>query len=172
MGYSKSKNAIERVKPILELLLTSETDIEFPSNDPHKLVYYIRDGLAVAESLPSSPYKDLREKWRLRAKRDKVVAEIKGLPINIGVPLLVKKFSGLNLPEVTGVLEVIGALVKHRAPRFEFPNALIEGNGLKNLQNWCNKNGYSITQNEPYLILEKTDNGNGSNSSENGGVEQ
>lgn len=170
MGYSKSKNAIERVKPILEILLTAESDVEIPSQDPYKLVYYIRDGLAVAESLPSSPYKELRQKWRLRAKRDKVVAEIKGAPIEVGVPLLVRKFTGLSLPEITGVIEVIGALVKHRAPRYEFPNALIAGNGLKNLQNWCDKNEYSITQSEPYLILEKNAE-TGTNSSEDGGTE-
>ncbi len=168
MGYSRNKSAVERVKPILELLLNSHADMEFPSTNPHKLVYYVRDGFSVAKGLPSSPYKELHEKWRLRAKQDRMVAELKDALIEIGVPLLAKRFVGLNLPEVTEVLEIIGALIKHRAPRYEFPNAHIRENGLKNLEAWCSKNDYRIVQSEPHLILERND---GTDNTQDGGAE-
>ncbi len=157
MGYSRSKSAIERVKPILEILLTSEVDVEFPSANPYKLVYYLRDGFSVAKRLPSSPYKELHEKWRLRAKMDRVIAELKGAPVDIGIPILAKRFTGLNLPEVTEVLEIIGAFIKHKAPRGEFTNAHITGNGLNNLKKWCDNNNYAIIQSEPHLIIERND---------------
>lgn len=168
MGYSRNKSAIERVKPILEILLNASQDLEFPSQDPHKLIYYVRDGFSVAKSLPSSPYKELHEKWRLRAKIGLVVAELKGATIEIGVPLLAKKFTLLTLPEVTEVLEVIGAAIKHRAPRYEFPNAHIRENGLGNLKKWCDSNNYLIIQSEPHLILERND---AADSSQDGGIE-
>lgn len=167
MGYSRNKSAIERVKPLLEMLLNSDVDVEFPSQDPHKLVYYLRDGFAVARGLQSSPFKELHDKWRLRAKRDVVLAELKSLQVIVGIPLLAKKLAPVRLESVTEVMEVIGAAIKHRAPKLEFPNAHIRENGLRNLEKWCNANSYIIVQSEPHLIIEK----NGTNNPENGGVE-
>lgn len=168
MGYSKSKNAVTKIQPYLDILLTAEDDTEFPSANSLKLTYYLRDGMMVASTLSSSPYKALKDKWVIKTKPDKVIAEIRVKIFDVGVPILARAFTGVRLPEVTEVMEVIGAAIKHRTPTLEFPNAVIRENGLKNLTNWCNANNYVITQSEPHLIITKnvansnTDNTEGS----------
>lgn len=168
LGYSKSKLALGRIEPFLKLLLDAESDIEFPSDYPQKLLYAIRDGLNVAKLTPSSPYKEIKSNWRFKLQRNSILCEQKIRPDFTPVFSLANAMRGMVVSEVTELLGVIAYVVKHKAPRYEFTNVkALTGNPLKMLEKFANEKEYTLIQTDPYLILEK----NVSNSEENGGVE-
>lgn len=153
MGYSNSKTAMNRVEPFLQLLLKAEEDIEFPTKESRRLLYMIRDGLAVAEKMPSSPYRSLKSIWKLKDKGDRILAEKRVRVSSSPEFNLAKVMQGMEIPQVTDLVGAIAYAVQHRAPSFSFPNFHPVGNPLIMITNWCSQNGYFITQSEPYLIL-------------------
>lgn len=155
MGYSKSTKALDRVSPILEILRLSTTDTEIPSPDPLKLMYALRDGLNIAKKSGDSPYRQLQEKFIFKIKKDKVIAELRNKVDISKITAIAKSLSVMTVPEVTDIFGVIGYALKHKAPKFEFPNANINGDVLKNLELWASKNNYIVTKRESLIILER-----------------
>lgn len=154
MGYSKSKETIQRVDGILEILIHSQTSIKIPSANPLRLSYQIRDALAVVESLTSSPYKGLKKKFILKIKSDHILAILREKP-EVDVSLIAELANAPFVePKVSTVMEVIGAIVKHKAKRFEFPN-FTSPTLNTNLALFLTNNNYNVMITIPYLVIEK-----------------
>jgi hypothetical protein len=158
MGYSKSKNSFLRVEPVLVLLAKTEDNIFIPSNTPRDLLYKIREGLLYAEEHKVEPYDKLKEKFILKEKKEGIEVKLRR-QIHFEAPIkLLAKSQNLVIEAATGVLDIIGACIMHKAPRIEFPRATnIEGNGIINLENYASKNNYKITQSKPFVIMERVD---------------
>jgi hypothetical protein len=156
MGYSRNKNALLKVEPFLALLVKTEKELFVPSNNPRETVYAIRDGLNYAETHKVEPYKELKSKFRLIEKRDGFEVKLRN-SISIESPIEKLAHSqNLVVDKVKTLMELIGAVILHKAPRFEFPKAEVEGDARTRLEKWAANNNYKVSYN-PHIILERID---------------
>ena len=149
MGYSKSLRAVNRVRAQLNAMLTSETNIEFPSDNPSQLGFWIRDGLSAAITRGETQYAELRGKFQIRLKRNAVLAELRVPPIEM--------LRDMTIPGVSSTLEIIGAVLHQRLPMMHFPDA--RNVDLPALFAWTSKRGYFIVSTDFGLTLTKDDPG-------------
>lgn len=160
MGYSKNKEVLERVRPLLDLVLqSSDAKISFPSKHPNELVYAVREALNYAEKhskTEDKKYGDIKLQYRIRSKPDRVVFELKNTLDYELDPILeiADAFQMLEIPEVSSHLEVVGACIKHKAVVMKFPDAQLDETELEFLRRWTNKNHYDIEATLP-LVLRK-----------------
>lgn len=162
MGYSKSKETIDRVRDILDVvLLITDRNVEIPSLNPSKAVYAIRDALRVAKESTGEDHKyfEIKERFVLRTKPKFILFELRE-KLNFGDPISVlakTKIDELVLENCTTLLEVVGACIKHKENRMTFPNADLGDNPLEmvKLSGWCKRNNYSFTTHP--LTLMKND---------------
>lgn len=170
MGYSNSKKAIERVQPILDVLLSAEQKLFFPSKHPQRLAYAIRDGINNASRFASfAQYAVLKDKFKIRIKPDGVSAEPRAqLHYEDPIIELAQSLASLAVPDVNSVLQVVGAAIKHKAPELIFPDAALDDEAVTQLRKWTNSNNYTISNMTP-LTLTKNEQ---DNTTQNGGTEQ
>jgi hypothetical protein len=163
MGYSRSKRTIERVRPILDLVLDriDQGEIIIPSKNPQKLCYAIRDALAVVRSLPEtsveSKYLTIQSTFKLRARSDKIVFEPRQTldysdPI---IELAGAKTNKMELPDALTLLEVVGAITHYKCEKMSFPNANISDNEFDRLSRWALLNNYIISDTKPLTLIRK-----------------
>lgn len=160
MGYSRSKKTIDRVRPVLDLLSENEAGLLFPSNNPTKLSYAIRDALAVVRGLPPDSedrkkYINIPQKFRIRILREGVQFE-KREEIHYDNPvdaLVASRVRVFELPDVVNMLGVVGAILKHKGQRYTFPNVLVTPDDTLRLNRWCDANSYVIESTLPLIIV-------------------
>lgn len=141
MGYAKSAAALKRLQPLLDQMLKSDVSLSWPSQNAHMLGYHIREAMKIAESDPQSPYKGLRERFVIRNKGTHVVAEPR--VINV-VAELHQAHAKMSLENLSGLLELIGAVITHEAHEMFFPDALLTEEETKTLYEWAKPRGYSL----------------------------
>lgn len=165
MGYSNSKNAFLKVEPLLAILAkTSDEKLFIPSEYPRQTVYAIRDGLHYAEQNKVEPYSNLKEKFIIKETRTGIEVSLRR-KIHYATPIAqLADSQNLVLDKVTSLLEIIGAVIHHKAPRFEFPQANIAGDLVGRLEKWAQVNNYRVIF-TPHIILERID------AAQDGGVE-
>lgn len=164
MGYSKSPRAVKRVQNYLDEMLRSESFIEWAHEDPHKLAYWINDGLAAARANaidrdrrpvePFASYSRLKAKYIIKIKAGKVVAEPRDI-----VPLEIMR-SGMGrmiIRDVSDALEILGAVMTHNAPDMFFPDG--QESAIPQLYAWGSRNGYFIIPSDDGITLTQTDPG-------------
>lgn len=157
MGYNKSKKVLDEVRPVLDVVLAANgVKISIPSRYPSKLAMKIREGLKSAEDFEEeSQYSDILTQYKLRVKQDKVVFDPRAI-VTYENPIieLAQSLNTLEVPRVTSLFEVVGACIKHKAPRITFPDVELSNTDLASLLTWCKKNDYEIEQVTP-LFLKK-----------------
>lgn len=175
MGYSRSKKTIERVRPVLDSIIAirQEGEITVPSKTPHKLCYAIRDALAVIRSLPESSadkkYLAISERYKIRVKSDSVIFEPRET-VSFADPILAlveSKADKLQIADAVSLIEVVGAVVKHKVDTMQFPNARLAEGDFDRLSRWASLNHYEVTEIKP-LTLSK----HGPSNSENRAAKQ
>lgn len=154
MGYSKSTDCIIRMKALLDQMLVAESDIAWPSNNAHMLGYNIREALTVASKLPDSPYRELKAKWVIRNKGNRILAEKKDVDIMASMKKAIEK---ITLDEPDSLVAVVGAAITHKAHEMYFPNAFIETEEVNNLYKWCQKNMYYLIVSDNGITLTRDD---------------
>lgn len=165
MGYSKSTRAVQRVKKFLDEMLQNDGQLEWPNADPSKLAYQINDGIHAAKANalnkeknpvePFATYSRLKSKFIIRVAAGKVIAEPRDV---IPLDTIVSGMSRLTLHNLSDVLEIVGAAIKHNAPEMFFPDA-DEFADLPQLYTWAVRNGYFIIPSDDGITLTKTDPG-------------
>lgn len=141
MGYSKtSKYAITKVQTLLDQMLKSEGNVSWPSRDPQKLIYLLRDALSVAEKDHSSPYRPLKSNFIIRNKGTHVLAERRNVVDIIGE----LSRSRMTIENITTLIEIIGAVITHKQHEMYFPDALVNEEEILQLYNWCLEKEYNI----------------------------
>lgn len=119
MGYSKNPLSIERMEKFLDLMLDSDSTLEWETPDPNKLAYYVREAISAAEkiwidepgNLKMQGYASLKAKFIIRIRGNKVIAEPRNaLPMAVSQ---VKKLKTVYLPEITTLSEIVGAVARY-----------------------------------------------------------
>lgn len=160
MPYTRSRGAVQRVEPILRELLTATDDVIYQSLEPQKLSYQLHEALKSAGIYPEyAHYSALRDKFTIRLRAGKVVAEIKHRPL-VALKVVTDPHSKMTIPEVNTVLGIVGAAVTHKAGEIYFPDAKLDESNLLTLSGWATPAGYFIINNyDNGVTLTKTDPG-------------
>lgn len=166
MGYSNSPRAVQKVRKYLDEMLKEDAQIEWLDSNPAKLAYRINDGLHAAkvnavdrDKRPVEPYASysrLKAKFIIRVGEGRVIAEPRDV-----VPLQTVRagMSRVTLHELSDVMELVGAAVKHKAPEMFFPDADPEQVNLSQLYAWASRNGYFIIPSDDGITLTQNDPG-------------
>ena len=172
MGFGESKNSINRVREVLDLVLASDGTklIQVPTKTPTKLSYAMYEALKIASKLKpdKSDYKyaKIKTDYIIRCKPDRIVFEPR-VGIDIGNALAQSKSSEdkMVLKNVSSLFEIVGAVIQHKADAMVFPDADLED--TDRLEKWCHKNDYIVANTVP-LTLRK----NVGPATEEGGLSQ
>lgn len=156
MGYSRSLNAIERVKPLLDQLVSADKDISFPHENPHMLGYHLREAMTIAEKKKVSPYAELKKRWTIRNRGNRVVAELRGVE---NIVALQAAMSKMAIEDVSSLVEVIGSAITHKAHEMFFPDADMIREDVEKLYAWARKNEYYLVVSLDGITLTKDDPG-------------
>lgn len=154
MGYSHSKQAIERVRPLLDAVLIADQRTSIPSTHPQKLAYALREALAASRVAKDEDHKyaSLLVKFKLRVKKDRIVFEPRDA-VEAGDPVveLIESRQALEVPNVTQVLQIVGACIQHKSDLI-FPDAKLNDDEIAQLTKWTSKNGYDIDTSLPLTL--------------------
>jgi len=168
MGYSTSIRAFNRVKAYLDEMAAKNEPLVWPATDAAKLAYYIREGIRIAKGRVSDtktpkntldffqPYSSLSAKYVIRVKGNNVVAEPRELIPNLPASEVLKR---MVIEEVEEPLEIVGAVIKHKAPEMFFPMGDNSPENLARIYAWSSKNDYFIVSSDVGITLTKTDPG-------------
>lgn len=141
MPYTNNESAIFRVKKYLDQMAEATTSLEWEAEQPHKLAFHIREGIAVARKT-GNPLGNLAGKFIIRSLSNKVVAQLR-----VNDPNFVELKRTLNkmvFDDLDNLLEVVGAAIKHKADVMYFPNADLIPEDLQKLFAWTSKNEYFV----------------------------
>lgn len=169
MGYSQSKQSIERVRIILDTALKVNDRVSFPSKHPNKLAYAIREAFAASKAAKDDDHKyvELITKFKLRVKPDRIVFEPRdSISAGDAVVELIESRQALEVPGVTQVLQIVGACIQHKQD-LVFPDAKLDESQTDQLVKWMDKNNYEITSTSPLTLMK-----NGNDRKEDGVAEQ
>lgn len=160
MSYSKSPNAVARVRPYLEELIDAQSDVEWEPTQvgSARLAYLIREGIHAARHLGLSDFASLTEKFIIRDRGNHVVAEIRNkLPSEI----LSRSLAKITLREVQGLGAVVGAAITHKGKKeWYFPDAALNRSEMEQLYAWTSKNEiHIIKHDEKSITLTRTNPG-------------
>ena len=156
MGYSKNEASINRVKSLLDQMVKANTDLTWPTKDAHMLGYHLREAMTLAKRIGKAPYETLKDKFTIRNRGDKVVAELK---IVESVQALQQLMSKMELPEVHTIVEIVGAAISHDAGQIYFPDAVLSTEDSTELYGWTSKHGYFLIVAEVGVTITKEDPG-------------
>lgn len=164
MGYSKHIRAFNRVKHILDALLTTNAHFEVnspPGMDASKFAYYIREGIFCAEyhykqgKENFKPYAELKLKYTFKAQNQVVKCTPR---LDLLTPI--ETLARMNISGVSSTIAVLGAAIMHKAPEMHFPQASIETINPETLAKWAEQNGYFlVVEGNNSITLTKQDPG-------------
>ena len=163
MPYSKSKRVVKAYESYLAQLLAAKTNISFPSRNPSRLGYKLRESIFASQFFPdTSKYANLQAKFLFRNKGQAVYCELRemGTSEYNGEEVMKDLKSEIVLPEIDSLSGIIGAVLKHKADHFVFPDIAdtFKDNENTALMNFCGKYGYSLELTNEGLELIKIDN--------------
>lgn len=162
MGYSTSKETIDRVRDLLDVVLLVENEIvSIPTKNPRRLAYAVRDALNSCKQYESEKkYLVIQDRFKIKQGEGKVLFEPREYPrdkIEKGTPIanLRESYSNnseISLSGLSSALEVIGACIEHKAHSMIFPDAKLQPLELTKAAGWCSRNNYHISNNAPLTI--------------------
>lgn len=121
------------------------------------LGYHLREAMTLAKKLGKSPYDTLKDRFTIRNRGDRVVAELKNIET---IQALQNLMSRMELPDVTGITEIVGAAIMHdQATEIYFPDAVLGVDEAKDLYGWTSVRGYHLVVAEVGVTLTKNDPG-------------
>lgn len=140
------------------------------------MAYALRDAFAAAETFPSeSEVANLKNKFKIKIKHDYLIFEpqqkLEFGEAEMDSPSLVlaRSLETMQIDEVKGVLEIVGAIIKHKAPEFIFPDATLDEGEMDRLVKWLNiSENYIFIKSSPLTIRKRDTIEN--NSTEDGGL--
>lgn len=169
MGYSKSKSRVTKVQPILDILLEHDTDFRLPTATPDELSYRLHEAIKIVERNPNSftEYTKLVDKFTQRIGEQCIIFKRKRT-FDIGIPERITQLRSHAaaavepteriIRSITSAIQVVGAAITHKSDVFIFPD--VEGDRqsiIDDVNRWASKNGYEITNLNPFTLSRSTD---------------
>lgn len=155
MGYSNSPRSVSRVARILDKLITlpDGDKIEIDSDDPKRLAYAIHEAFRIIRDNPTAypKYATVATNFKARIIGSAVRIEPK-LELIKDVTQMAKAIDTMVIPDVTSLIQIIGAIVKHKAAKLSFPNANLDNVELERFSKWCGAQNYSVNLLEPLTV--------------------
>ena len=158
MGYSKSKQSVEIVEPILDIMINEDANFKLPSATPTKLAYKLREAVGIIKENPKSftRFSKLVGKFTIRTDSDFVIFERKlnlvgGAPVRLdarGIGVA----NSLTISECTTALQIVGAAIKHKAEELIFPDVQSNDKLVLDVGLWSMKNKYEISCLVPFTL--------------------
>ena len=168
MGYSASKETIDRVRDILDavmLVIDSNAPISFESKDPRKAVYAIRDAIASAAYFEKEKkYLVIKDKFLLKQFPTKITFKPRNSKLVESVnpkqelQEAYNSNSELSFANLHTVHEIVGACIEHKAHTMVFPDAKLAPIELTKVSGWCIRNGYKLDKPLPLTIMRNESN--------------
>ena len=117
------------------------TSLEWETPEPHKVAFYIREGIAVAKKT-GNPLGNLAGKFIIRPQANKVIAQLRVYDPNFVE--LKRTLNKMVVDDLSTLLEIVGAAIKHKADEMYFPSGKLSVEDLQSLYAWTSKNEYFI----------------------------
>lgn len=166
MGYNPSKKAVEDMKVVLDFMMENQhADFKYPSAAPDKLAYAVRRALHGVKAFPKSypQYQPLLDRFTMKERGDHVlfarrIALVSGQPTVVTAEGLAANRE-LRIESVVTPMQVVGAIIKHKAAAFLFPDAQRDAESLAKIYKYTSQNGYYIVhpaEHEAHLIITRT----------------
>jgi len=141
MPYSRNPKTVDRSAVFLDQLVAATTDIGWKAENTHMLGYYLREAMTIAKKYKIAPYEGLKDKWIIRDRGDKIVAELRSRTPLEAMRIAIAK---IVLGDIVSLNEIVGACINHKAEEMYFPDASITDEEAATLYLWANKNNYFI----------------------------
>ena len=132
--YNLSEAAFKQVEKILDEMLHAETDtLTWEFEDSRKVAYFIRQGISAAGKLDKPAYADLKFKWKIHEKGNKVIAKKRVSLDVIPIGIHKKTFFGITTLSrmITAAVENSHLTVLH------FPDLIMSIQEANQLDKWC-----------------------------------
>lgn len=158
MAYTNNKKVVTMVEPLLRIMLKSADGkpIIIPTKEPTRVAYKLREALKLIErhSKLYTEFSSLVDKFTIKLKPDSIELKPK-MTLDFEDPIveLAKAFKELDVPEAEDAMEVIGAIIKHKAPRFTFPNFDTNSAEWQMLTTWLADSNYRVETKLPLTIV-------------------
>lgn len=165
MGYNLTKSTVRRQLPQLQQLEDARKTIYFPSSNPERLAYKLREALAAAAAHPEEfpALSSLKPLYRIRTLDDAVLAEwisadaekvegvVLGTPAegssaeNRGARRPVRK----TLPEIKDPVDLLSAAITFKEePELYFPNVRLTEEEKKKIASWAGGTAWKFIDHE------------------------
>lgn len=165
MGYSTNIKAVQRVEQFLKQMSETQDTLIWNAENPSRLIYYIREGIFASAHRavdsaggpiePYHTYSQLNAKYVLKTGNGRIIARPRVLlPIAASAH---QSMNVMNIPRVSETLEVIGAVLTHKAEEMHFPDAKVVD--LNAIYRWTSVNNYHILFNQSGLSITRRDPG-------------
>lgn len=163
MGYNPSKKAVEDMKVVLDFMLEHQNvDFKYPSVAPDKLAYAVRRALHGVKAFPKSypQYQPLLDRFTMKERGDYVlftrrISLVSGSP-TVVTPEGLAANRELSIESVSTPMQIVGALIKHKADSMRFPDAATDTESLSRIYKWSSTNGYFMELASTGLLITRT----------------
>lgn len=143
MGYYLSKKDKETLVPLIEKMRRSGEDLEIKTLAPDRLVYLLRNALNT-----ELDWKDLKDKWRIVKRDNKVILRIKSIQMNLPF-----KWIELVAPSFMELATIL--FQKPEGVRVTM-NAFTDTEMFR-LRRYCENASYTVTEVPPNLEIKRDD---------------
>lgn len=140
---------------MLDQMVSATTSISWTTDNGHMLGYKLREAMLVAKNKKITPYDKLRDKFIIRNKGDKVMAELR---VYTAISLQ-ESLSRVTIEDISVLPAIIGAAITHKANEMYFPDARLSYDDTEKLYLWASKNFYFLIISESGVTLTKNDPG-------------
>lgn len=140
MPYNTSRRVVERNRGYLDAMVNARRTLTWPTTNPEKLAYRVREALAAARKYPEyGLYHELSIFYKIRVMSGWVEAEYIGPAPEQTTP---SSLANMSVEEVEDANGVVGACIKFgsRTDELHFPNAVMEKNELHAVYSWGRNN--------------------------------
>jgi hypothetical protein len=158
MGYTNRNSTIKRVEQFLKQMVDAKDSLTWVtdgSEQTRKLAYYLREAISYArrngETYPE--YAELRDKFILRERDKKLIAEIREYT---PVLMMAQALSKMQVNGVGDVMGIVGACVQHGAAKeIYFPDASLTDADCDILYKWGLVSGYHLIVGEGVTVTKE-----------------
>jgi hypothetical protein len=168
MSYSYSNRAVlaleqDYLQPLLVAYTDKQDSITFHTIDPNNLAYKLRQAFKVAAQKPVSfnKYSKFEETFKVCVKAPNKVIVKRRIPAATvefsreDPKAFIEALDRLQLNEVTDLVSVVGAIIKHpQSGELYFPQVNLDNDELTKLYKFCQTKGFKIIRSDG-LILTK-----------------